>query len=468
MNKHLSAIMFCTGILLCPAIIADTLPDWLEQVDAQKHRQPEQMLQLLQQHQAELADLTADVQANWHYQRAALMKALGRHQEQREAAEQGLALLGKEPSLLKVDLLYQLGFALEMQTQYQQALDYYQQGIELANLLDDEKHVLLGQINHAAVLSAQNKEQQALLLLKDTYQRAQPLKDAELLAEINAELGLLYASLAFEQDAIGLLNEALKQYEQLGWQKNQITVLFNLARTYSYLEQYQLSLQTYNQMLQKSLQADDKVNLYHAYLGLAITSSESGSGDAALSYIEKAEQYLPQLQSTSHISTHHYEKALIYQKLNQSSLAMQQVVLAEQAMTDESVAEDSPTRLNVWYLKAQLLAEQGEYQRAYQQLTDFVFLFQDVRNKENELALEQLRLGFDHERQLQQNRLLEQDNELKALRLKQAERDRQVQFLWLAVLGCSTLVLLILLLWQLTRKRTHYTATGTDIPGQTG
>ena len=468
MNKHLSAIMFCTGMLLSQTVVATTLPDWLAQVDEQKHQQPEQMLQLLQQHRSELAKLTPEVQANWYYQQAALMKALGRHQEQLEAAEQGLALLGKEPSLLKVDLLYQLGFALEMQTQYQQALQNYQHGMELATLLDDEKHVLLGQINHAAVLSAQNKEQQALLLLKDTYQRAQPLKDAELLAEINAELGLLYASLSFEQDAIELLNEALEQYEQLGWQKNQITVLFNLARTYSYLEQYQLSLQTYNRMLQKSLQADDKVNLYHAYLGLAITSSESGSGEAALSYIDKAEQYLPQLQSTSHISTHHYEKALIYQKLNQSSLAMQQVVLAEQALTEESVAEDSPTRLNVWYLKAQLLAEQGEYQRAYQQLTDFVFLFQDVRNKENELALEQLRLGFDHERQLQQNRLLEQDNELKALRLKEAERDRQVQFLWLAVLGSSTLVLLILLLWQLTRKKSKYTATGADVSGQTG
>lgn len=461
--------MFCTGLLFCQLAVADTLPDWLAQVDAQKHQQPEQMLQLLQQYQAELPGFSSEIQANWFYQQAALMKALGRHQEQAQAAQQGLALLGEDTSsILKVQLLYQLGYALEMQTQYPQALTYYQQGIELANFLEDEKYILLGQINHAAILTAQNQEQQALLLLKDTYQRAQPLQDAELLAEINGELGLLYATLAFEQDAIELFKEALKQFEQLGWQKNQITVLFNLARTYSYLEQYALSLQTYNQMLQKSLQTDDKVNLYHAYLGLAITSSESGSGDAALSYIDKAEQYLPLLQSTSHISTHHYEKAVIYQKIKQSSLAMQQVVLAEQALTDESVAEDSPTRLNVWYLKAQLLADQGEYQRAYQQLTDFVYLFQDVRNQENELALEQLRLGFDHERQLQQNRLLEQDNELKALRLIQAERDRQVQILWLAVLGCSTIVLLILLLWQLTRKKSKYTAAGADTAGKTG
>ena len=121
--------------------------------------------------------------------------------------------------------------------------------------------------------------EQALALLQDVYQRAMRLNDTELSAEINGELGLLYASLAYEDEAVELLQTALGLYEQLGWQKNQITVLFNLARTYSYLEQYDQSLQTYNQMLQKSLQVQDNVNLYHAYLGLAITSSEAGQGD---------------------------------------------------------------------------------------------------------------------------------------------------------------------------------------------
>ena len=468
MIRHIIMMLLGSALLFSSALPAVTLPDWLQQVETQKHQQPEAMLALLQQHQAEVAAMTPLQQAHWYYQQAWLFDALGRHQQQQHAAEQGLALLEQQQSVLKVKLLYELGFALEMQSDYASALTQYLQGIALATLLDDEKHILLGQLNHAAILSNQNQDQQALALLKDTYQRAQALNDIEVLAEANAELGLLYASLSYEDDAIELLNAALKRYEQLGWQKNQITVLFNLARTYSYMEKYELSLQTYNQMLQKSLQVNDAVNLYHAYLGLAITSSDSGNGDAALSYINKAEQYLPQLQSTSHISTHHYEKALIYKKLQQTSLAMQQVMLAEKSLSAEGVAEDSPTRLNVLYIKAQLLADQGEYAKAYRQLHDFVFMFQDMRNKENELAIEQLRVGFDHQRQVQQNQLLEQDNELKALRLQQAERDRQVQLLWLAILGCSTLVLLILLLWQLARHKIKHMASGAQPPGQTG
>jgi tetratricopeptide (TPR) repeat protein len=467
-NKYFTVMLLSSCLLLSLSPAASELPDWLAQVDAEKHQQPEAMLALLQQHQSDVVALPDVQQAQWYYQHASLLNALGRFKEQQRSAEQGLALLAQQQSVLKVKVLYELGFAKEMQTDYPAALQSYQQGIALATLLDDEKHILLGQINHAAMLSIQNQPQQALALLKDTYQRAVLLNDTEVLAEVTAELGLRYASMAYENEAIGLLHDALKLYEQLNWPKNQITVLFNLARTYSYLEQYELSLQTYNQMLQKSLQVNDNVNLYHAYLGLAITSSDSGNGDAALSYIGKAEQYLPQLQSTSHISTHHYEKALIYQKLQQTSLAMQQVMLAERSLDDEGVTKASPTRLNVLYIKAQLLAEQGEFTKAYRQLDDFVFMFQDMRNKENELAIEQLRLGFDHERQVQQNRLLEQDNELKALRLQQGERDRQVQLLWVAIFGCSTLVLLILLLWQLTRRKTKDMAGGNQMPGQTG
>ena len=221
-----------------------------------------------------------------------------------------------------------------------------------------EKYILYGQINHAAVLTVQNQDQQALTLLQDTYQRALQLNDTEVLAEVTAELGLLYSTMGYDDEAISLLHKALSHYEMLGWPKNQITVLYNLARTYSYLDQHELSLQTYNRMLQKSQQLQDNVNLYHAYLGLAIASINAGRGEAALSYIDKAEQYLPLLQSSAHLATHYYEKALILKKLDQVSPAIQQVLLAEQSLNKDGLREDVASRLAIWHLKAQLLAAQ--------------------------------------------------------------------------------------------------------------
>ena len=222
------------------------------------------MLALMQQHQHELATLSPEYQAQWYYFQAVLFDTLGRHQQQQQAAEQGLAIVGDDSAIIKVQLLYELGFAREMQTDYAAALQHYLDGIALANTLENEKYILYGQINHAAILTVRNDDQQALALLKDTYQRAVMLNDSEVLAEVNAELGLLYSTLGYDDEAISLLKAAKTQYEQLGWPKSQITVLYNLARTYSFLERYELSLQTYNKMLQKSLQVQDMVNLYHA------------------------------------------------------------------------------------------------------------------------------------------------------------------------------------------------------------
>lgn len=454
MKNYLVAIFVCVLLVTNCAAHANSgsaeLPAWLAQVAAEKHTQPEAMLALLQQHQAEREQLSDQQQASWFYEQAMLYKILGRYVEQLQAAQQGLTLLADQQSVLRVKLLYVLGFALEMQAETEQASQHYQTGIALATLLDDEEQILRGQINQAAIDLSLNQYKQALALLQDTYYRAQVLQNKPLLAEVNAELGLLYVSISFEDEGVVFLQAALQLYQELGWQKNIITVKFNLARTYSFLQQYALSLQLYDQILQAELPTDNVMNLYHTYLGLAITSSATGAGEAAISYINKAEVYLPQLQAKVHLATHHYEKALILQRLNQTSLALQQVLLAEQSLTEEA---DKQLAIGLAYVKSQLLAESGEFKRAYQQLDKFVQQYQQQRNQDNELALERMRLIFDQQQQHQQNLLLRQDNELKTLRLQEAESSRKLQLLWQMVLGTSTLILLLLLLWQLNRRK---------------
>ena len=444
---------FCLLSWLCLSfgLQAEAIPDWLLQLDNMKYQQPEQSLTILNEHQPEFATQPAAVQAYWLRQQAAVYSALGRHQQQQQAARQALELLKDTESALKVEVWYELGYALEMEVQLTQALSHYQQGTALATLLDNEKLILRGQINQAAILSDQNDDKQALSLLKAVYQRAELLQDPEILAEVNAQLGLMYSSLAFEDDAVAFLQRALVLYQQLGWVKNEIAVLFNLARTFSYQQKYQQSLDHFNQMLQRSLNANDVVNLYHAYLGLAITSAEMSRTEAALGYIEKAEQYLPRLQSSYHVQSHHYEKALIYRDLEQTSLAMQHVMLAEQA-AEQPAEQVEHVTLAIKLLRAELLAQQDQYQKAYLVMQDFVDGFQLLRNKENELALERIRLEFDSERHQVRSNLLEAENELKALRLQEVERKRQIQLLWLGSLGCTTLILLGIVLWQFSRR----------------
>jgi tetratricopeptide (TPR) repeat protein len=450
------------GLCLCLAFGLQAndavLPAWLEQVKQQKAQQPEQMLVLLQQHQAAYGEWDNELQVQFLLQLSDVYESLGKHQQQYEVAERGLALLGDRRDLTTIEFWNNLGFAHEMQSQYQQALHYYLQASTLAAQLKADKLHIEADINIAAIYSIQDKTQEALALLKSCYDRAVLLNDPESLAYVNAELGLLYVGLGFDKEAIQFMENALIGYEALGWQKDKMDVLFNLARSYSYTEQYDKAMLRYDQLLQLAIAQQDHANLYFAYLGLASTSKDNGKLDVALAYIAKAEQYLPDLQSTYQNSMHHYEKALIYRELGQISLASQQLAQAEQSLNKEENNANQSSVLWILNLKARLEADSGRYQKAYEHLDQFFKGYHKLRNKEHELSVEKLRLGFDTERQQAQNELLAKDNELQALRLQEAERKRQIQWLWIGLFGCTSLVLLVLLLWQLARRQAQLQA----------
>lgn len=452
--------LFSLCLCLAAPLQADELelPAWLVQVKQKKAQQPEQMLLLLKQQQAAYGDWPSELQVQYLLQLADVYESLGKHQQQQEVAERGLALLGERRDLTTIDFWNNLGFALEMQSQYQQALHYYLQASALAVELKAEKLHIEADINIAAIYSIQDKFQEALVLLKSSYDRAVLLKDPESLAYVNAELGLLYVGLGFDKEAIDFMEKAIAGYDALGWQKDKMDVLFNLARSYSYLEQYDKALQSYDQLLQLAIAQQDQANLYFAYLGLASTSKDNEKLDAALAYIENAEQYLPGLQSTYQNSMHHYEKALIYRELGQISLASQELAQAEQSLSKEENDANQSSQLWILNLKSRLEADSGRYQKAYEHLDQFFKGYHKLRNKEHELAVEKLRLGFDAQRQQAQNELLAKDNELQALRLQEAERKRQNQWLWIGLFGCTSLVLLVLLLWQLARRQAQLQA----------
>ncbi|MFC4656318.1 tetratricopeptide repeat protein [Rheinheimera marina] len=445
-------------LMLLSVPLAAQEPDWLSQVRQQKAQQPDAMLHLLQQHQTEFASWDRAVQLQYLLQQADIFESLEKYQQQQQVAERALELLADERTELTVEFWNNLGFAREMQGQYQQAMQQYQQASELARQLGLQKLAIEADINIAAIYSADEKYQDALQLLKACYEQAAQLKDEETQAYVNSELGLLYLTLGFDRDARQFMQQALASYKKLGFQKEQLDVLFNLATSYSQAEDYALSMQYYDELLQLAKAQNDKVNLYFAYLGLASTSRSSDKTDAALAYIEKAEQYLPALQSTYQNAMHHLERAMISRDLGQISLASQQLEQAEQALAQGENNQNQSSRLGMLRLKAKLEADLGRYQQAYQHLDEFYTGYRKLRNKEHELSVERLRLAFDVERQAAANELLAKDNELKAMRLQEVERNRQIQWLWITIFGFTTLILLILLLWQLTRRQQQLTA----------
>ncbi|ALZ77362.1 tetratricopeptide repeat protein [Rheinheimera sp. F8] len=435
------------------------LPEWMLQIQQQKNIQPEAMLQQALSHEAEFGNWNATLQASWLNELSLIYEALGRHRDQLAAAERGLALVPDLLSKTHVELLFSMGYALEMHREYAQANEYYKKGMALATELKDEKLMILGQLNLAAMLAEENQDQDALETLKQAYDRAVKLGDKETLASVNAELGLMYTMLMSDEEARKLLEESYRLFDELGWEKSKISVWYNLAMTYRNQSKPELALEIFDKMLKASLQAEDPVQSYYAYLGLATTHRGMKKYDAAVSYMEQADTYLPYLQSTYQLSEHHFEKALIYRALGQTSLAFQEVDLAAETLGNQRNVSDKFFALHFDRLKSHLYADNGDFEKAYSLLDQFFKNYVSLQDDKRDLQVQKLRLSFDAERQQAKNELLQKDNELQALRLQEVERKRQIQWLWIGLFASTSLILLTLLLWQWRRRRQSLSAT---------
>lgn len=458
-ERNNSVIQGLTGILLgfcwffSFALAAQDLPEWLRQAAENKHRAPNASLVLLQENETQFALLSPEQQATWLNIQATVLSHLGRYPEQQVAAQRGLDLVMNQPGALQIELMLELGYAAEMQLALTEAISWYQRALQQAQALNHPKLRLKATINLAAVDLLQERDKVALEALQHAYQEIQQLQDVELLAEINAQLGLMYSTLLFAEEATGFLEQALTLYRQLEWPKHQVTILYNLARNYSFLQDFTAALQHYDLMLQAARQEQDLAGMYHAYSGMGITNNEMGRPQVAINYMQKAEEFLPVIQADYYRAGHHFEKALIYQKLQQTSLALQQLQLAEEYLINLQQDEERHKLLSLLYLKTELLAEQGQYERAYLQLKEFVKGFQQARDKENELAIEKIRLNFEAERDAASRHLREQELQVQTLRL--AEKQHNQILYWLLFMVLALVGLLILFGWMLfsTRKR---------------
>ncbi len=432
---------------------ADQLPGWLLEIQQKKYQKPQQMLQIALAKEPESSNWSLELQAIYINELASLYEVLGRHRDQLVIAERGLNLLPDTENRTKIELLFSVGFALEMHREYSQANEYYEKGMALAKKLNDEKMQIHGLLNLAAMLQEDYQEEEALVMLKDAYDRAHQLKDKEMMAAVNAELGLMYTGIGSDEEAKTLLEESYRLYDELGWGKAKIAVWYNLASTYRYINRADQAVVLFEQMLKQSLLDEDPVNLYFAYMGLATSNRQLKRFDLAVSYLEKAEVHLPHLQSTFQLSVHHFEKALIYRSIGQTSLAMQEINLASEQLQSDKNVSDKFYRLHFEEFRARLYADLGEFDKAYTTLNKFFRDYVALQDDKRELQVQKLRLGFDAERQKAKNELLKKDNELQALRLQDIERNRQLQYMWIGVFALTTLVLFTLLVWQWRRRR---------------
>ncbi|NQZ09477.1 MAG: diguanylate cyclase [Algicola sp.] len=400
--------------------------------------------------------------ARFYNKLSELNSTLGHLAEQREYATKGLALIGDETVPIGADLNYNLGIVYEMNADFESALKYYRKGLEIAQLTNHLLYQGRGKLFISLVYTFDGDYERALEIMTESYVIAQQVNDDDLTWEVLNGLHILYGNLNDDEKALEVGLQALETSRRLGIKALRIVDLHNIGLTQLNLKQYEQANQTFEEMRLESETSTELSDMYNAYKGFAVVAFEMDQGDRALDYLTKAEEYLPHVQEVMVQIDFYLIKARVLSKEDQPSLALEVLSIAEQKMPLKYHKNDNRLGLAVLRSKSRFHAELNNYKNAYELLKSHSDGLRIFRREKTQTAIRKLRVSFDVERNESRNNMLAKDNEIKALQLKQATSEQQIQIFFLVVLGMLSVGLIFVMYRQLHSRRQLKTIAETD------
>jgi diguanylate cyclase (GGDEF)-like protein len=417
---------------------------------------------MLSREQEVLQGSNAREKARFYNKLAELNSTRGHLVDQQKYAEKGLALLGNETVPVGADLNYNLGLVYEMKTDYITARLYYDKGLTIAQTTGSQLFEGRGKLYIAAIYTAQNDYSQALSLMQEAYALAQKVNDPDLSWEVLNEMGLLYSYTGDDEQAVEFQLLALSAARTLKMKELIIVSLYNVGSLYIRLKAYDKANLHFEEMLIQSKESTEKSNMYIAYKGYALSVMEAGNDERALSYMNKAQEYLPYVQEVILQFEHYVVKADLLNKLDFTNKAVEELSIAEQILPKDLLNNENNSGLIILGRKSKFYAELGQYQYAFEMLTSYMEGYKKLRSKEKEEKVLKNRVNFDVQRNEIRNQMLEKDNKIKALQLKQATSEQQIQTFFLIALALLSLGLIVGMYRQIHARRELKSIAETD------
>jgi diguanylate cyclase (GGDEF)-like protein len=144
----------------------------------------------------------------------------------------------------------------------------------------------------------------------------------------------------------------------------------------------------------------------------------------------------------------------------------QVIALLEQAQLRQSNIADkqltSPLFANLYQVLATSLAATQNYEKAYQVKKIFVDEYDDYGDAERERIVKQLTKKYEIKHKIETNKLLDNQNKLKAIHLDDVERKQAIQQRNIILILCSLVIILLLFFRQLKVRQKLILLTKTD------
>jgi len=399
---------------------------------------------------------------------------IGQYRLSKLAANRGLDLAKElsSPSIVITELLYARGFSLESLGDLDGALAEYINGLEVAESLNNKKHVAMGLINLGAIYYLTEDFEKALIVFNEALFLSADIDDDELKGYVSGELGVLYSFLAQPQKSMSFYQKSYEHYQKAGKIFYAYNSLRNIAFNHSQNERYDEAIEIYKKIIDNADDVGDSAMLATVYSGMAWAQlhKEDKDEEASYQYMLIASQYYAQSEHYDVPVTHAIDKGFLMLKMHRYQEALESANEASKNMSKyaESKGNSAATvsNLSILYLKSEAYYKLEKFQQAYhfqQQLAEYSAA---VRKRGNIVETEDLRMRYESEQADLIKEILQQEKSLQTLLLEEGKQALDVRNTWLVVIAVISLVLAWVLIKVIAGQKQLVKATNID--GLTG
>ncbi|GHE84375.1 tetratricopeptide repeat-containing diguanylate cyclase [Thalassotalea profundi] len=475
-TRTINTFLLCLLLLTsCKTFALNSLTNegferFVNQINILKDNNSKEAYLYLQKHLEEAESLALENRLVFYKYLAESYSEQAQYQQSKAITDKALQLAKNlsSPSIVIAELYYSRGFAVESLGEFDNAITNYQNGLEIAESLSDEKNIATGLINLGAIYYLTQKFERSLIMFNQALNMAIPLKDNELLGYIYSELGILYGLMYEEDKAMEFYQKSYEYFQKAGKNFYAYNSLRNIAINHSRRGRFEESIKINKEIVEHAKEIGNIEIIASAYTGLAwgYLKKEDSNPEAAYEYMKISEEYVSQAEQHQLALSFGLDKAFLLYDMEKYDEVLETLEEIEPLLQSENAKLDKNNQLNKLFLKADIYYRKKRFKEAYQLQSDYLELAFEIRDSSNYEVVEDLRMRYESEQADLQKKILDQQKSLQTVRLKDSEYQESNRNILLALCAIAVLIISWFLLKILRAQQRLVTLSQTD--GLTG
>ncbi|TDR22735.1 GGDEF domain-containing protein [Marinicella litoralis] len=338
--------------------------------------------------------------------------------------------------------------AMELSGQAKEALPLIKQTVEWATENNNKELLIDALVGLGYIENTLREPVKALDAFMQAYELA-PSKDAIVTkSAIASSIALVYEYRKENELAIPYFQEAV-DYHRASKNLLELSIaLYGLGRANKNIGKSELGTNQLQESLDISRAIADDQGVAYALKELAPLHFENDRIDLAESMLIEAAELFELSENNFMLFDVYKTLTELYLKKNDIINAQLNLDQAKRYLNQERMPMQS---IGLEEIESKLLASQGQYQLAFNQLINTVGKKQKLQAQQSTRQLHELRTQFELEEQANANLLLSQENAVQKLNLTKEKQQNQI--LIIAIIATTVIVLLLLLLALKSRKQ---------------